>query len=395
MIRLIDTHHRAVALLSLVLTIVCTIIVATRWNIDSDFKALLPQDSPAAVAMTEVGERVGAGSALFVVIDSPDQQANIEFAGKYAAELRKFDEVALAHYHNDKTFFDKHALLYLEAEDLAEIRKRLKKTIKEAKKRANPLFVSLKKDPKPVKLDTADIEEKYDGDLAQDQYKEYLVSDDGYSITIIVRFVESSTNLQATNKLLDRVRELGDSLDPKALHPEMSVELGGGLVNRKKEYDSLLNDVVLSAGFTLFALFMVIGLYFRRLRAIVLVLGPLVMSVLWTLALALLIFGALTTITAFIFAILLGLGIDFSIHLLSSLRQRPLARAGTGRSAGTDLQTHRHRDPGRGDNDLRRLRRAFVRAVPRTQPVRRRCVHRRGSRGARDDRHAAGAGCPL
>ena len=81
LIRTVDKHHRVVVILSLLLTIVATFIVATRWNIDSDFKALLPQDSPAAQAMTEVGDRIGSGSALFVVIDSPDKQANIAFAG--------------------------------------------------------------------------------------------------------------------------------------------------------------------------------------------------------------------------------------------------------------------------------------------------------------------------
>lgn len=317
LIRAVDEHHRAVAIVSLLLTIVATIVVATRWNIDSDFKALLPQDSPAAEAMTEVGERVGSGSALFVVIDSPDQDANIEFAGKYAAELRKMDEVALAHYHNDKTFFEKHALLYLEREDLQQIRERLAEAIKEAKRRANPLFVALDK-PEPVTLKTDDLEEKYEGDLAQNKYKEYLVSDDGYALTIMVRFVETSTNLTATNTLLEQVERVGEQLDPKSFHEEMTIELGGGLVNRKREYDSLLGDVQISAVSTVLALFAVIALYFRRFRAVVLVLGPLAMSVLWTLALALLIFEALTTITAFIFAILLGLGIDFSIHLLSS-----------------------------------------------------------------------------
>lgn len=318
LIRLIDANYRVVTIVSLLLTVVATFIVATRWNIDSDFKALLPEDSSAAQAMTEVGDRVGSGSALFVVVDSPDQQANIEFAGRYAEALRELDEVALAHYHNDKAFFDQHALLYIEQEDLAELRERLATSIKEAKKRANPLFVSLDDDPKPVELKTDDIEAKYEGDLAQDKYKEYLVSDDGYSLTIIVRFVESSTNLLATNLLLDRVREVGDQLDPTSFHPDMEIELGGGLVNRKREYDSLLSDVQLSAVFTVIALFAVIAFYFRRFRAVVLVLGPLAMSVLWTLAIALVIFNALTTITAFIFAILLGLGIDFSIHLLSS-----------------------------------------------------------------------------
>jgi hypothetical protein len=41
------------------------------------------------------------------------------------------------------------------------------------------------------------------------------------------------------------------------------------------------------------------------------------MGVAWTLALAFTIFEELTTVSVFIFAILLGLGIDFSIHLLS------------------------------------------------------------------------------
>ncbi|MFW6057454.1 MAG: efflux RND transporter permease subunit, partial [Persicimonas sp.] len=100
-------------------------------------------------------------------------------------------------------------------------------------------------------------------------------------------------------------------------HPEMKLEYGGGLVNRQKEYGSILSDVRISAIFTILGLFLVIGLYFRRLRAVSFVLTPLIMGVLWTLAIGFSIFGELTTVTVFIFAILLGLAIDFSIHLLS------------------------------------------------------------------------------
>jgi predicted RND superfamily exporter protein len=316
-IEIVEAHPLLITAVSILLTVVTTWIVATQWNIDSDFKALLPQESDAAKAMTDVGERVGSGSALFVVVDSPDPDANLKFVEKYAEELRAIDEVALAHYHNDKTFFEKRQLLYMEAEDLQTLHDRTEKAIKEAKKKANPLFVSLK-DDEPVEVETDDIEAKYSERLTQNKYKEYFVSDDGYSMTIVVRFVETSTNLLATNELLDRVREVGQQLDPTSYHPEMTVELGGGLVNRKREYDSILGDIQVSAIFTVVALFGVIAVYFRRLRAVLLVLVPLAMSVVWTLAVALLVFDALTTITAFIFAILLGLGIDFSIHLLSS-----------------------------------------------------------------------------
>src|SRR5690606_28810673 len=97
------------------------------------------------------------------------------------------------------------------------------------------LFVSLKPSKATSSaLQTSDLEEKYAAQV-HDEYKEYLVSDDGYSLTIIVRFVETSTDLEATNRLLDKVREVGDGLNPVSFHPDMTLEFGGGLVNRQAE----------------------------------------------------------------------------------------------------------------------------------------------------------------
>src|SRR5690606_38198934 len=90
-----------------------------------------------------------------------------------------------------------------------------------------------------------------------------------------------------------------------------------GLVNRQAEYTSIVNDIFDSAIFTVVGLFLIIAAYFRRFRAILLVLTPLVMGIVWTLALAFLYFGELTTVSVFIFVILLGLGISFSIHILN------------------------------------------------------------------------------
>ncbi len=317
--RVVGRYYVLITLLSLLVSVAAVWVIATHWNINSDFKALLPRTSAAYKAMEEVGNRVGSGSALFVVIDSPDEQANKKFAKLYAQKLRKLPEVALAHYHNDKTFFEKNELLYLDKEDLKKLHDRLAKKIRDEKRKANPLFVSLgspsdKKDDEL--LDKKHLQKKY-GNLAQNNYKEYLVSDDGYSLTIVVRFVESSTNLEETNHLLNKVEKLGHSLQPTKFNPDMKIQFGGGLVNRQKEYSSILDDVQASALFTILGLFLVIGLYFRRVRAVAFVLTPLIMGVLWTLAIGFLVFGELTTVSVFIFAILLGLGIDFGIHLLS------------------------------------------------------------------------------
>jgi len=316
--KVLARHYLLVTLASVILTAFSVWVIASKWNINSDFKALLPETSAAALAMTEVGDRVGSGSALFVVVDSPDTEANKKFAAVLSAKLQEIPSVALAHFHNDKAFFEKNQLLYMQAEDIATLYDRLAKRIKQAKKEANPLFVSLKKtksNPDEL-IETDDIADKYK-EQAQNDYKEYLIADDGYSLTIVVRFVESSTDLVATNALLDNVRKLAKDLKPESYQPEMTVELGGGLVKRQAEYKSILSDVVTSAFFTIFGLCLVLGLYFRRFRAIAIVLTPLIMGIVWTLALAFTLYGELTTVTVFIFAILLGLGIDFAIHLLS------------------------------------------------------------------------------
>jgi uncharacterized protein len=315
--------YALILLTALIITGVAGGVIAKKWNINSDFKALLPINSPAATSMDAVDARIGGGSSLFVVIDSPDREQNIKFAEVYSQKLRALPGVALAHYHNDKSFFEKHQLLYMDPADITQLHDELKRKIREAKKRANPLYVPLG-GPKKAEassdsgLDEDSMRAKYEQRMASSDYKEYLTSDDGYALVIIVRFVESSTNLVATNKLIDEVRLAGDQLQPKTFHPEMTIEFGGGLANRQGQYKSIVHDIKLSAIFTILGIFFIISFYFRRARAIVVVLLPLIMGVVWALALAFLIYGELTTVTIFIFAVLLGLGIDFGIHLLSS-----------------------------------------------------------------------------
>lgn len=301
---------------SFLLTVAAIFTIATRWNIDSNLNTLLPQDSPAALAMEEVAARVGAGSSLFVVIDSPDKQANLDYAAAYSQELRAIPEIALAHYHNDKQFFEEHKLLYMQPEDIAQLRERVERTIAQRKREANPLFVGLKRKKKKQELTTADLERKYAGQMAASEYREYLFSEDGYALTIIVRFVESSTDLNSTNALIDKVKQLAQKTDPESFHKEMTVDFGGSLASRQAQYKSIVDDIQSSALFTIVGLFLLLSLYFRRPRAVFVVFMPLLMSVAWTLALAFLVYGQLTAITIFIFAILLGLGIDFAIHIL-------------------------------------------------------------------------------
>lgn len=321
--RLIAPWHKLIVLVALAVTALAVWVMVARWNINSDLNALLPEHSPAAVAMRAVSDRVGSGSSLFVVIDSPNQQANLDFARDYTAKLRETPGIALAHYHNDKTFFEQHQLLYVDEQDLAQLYNEVRDMIRQRKKEANPLFVSLdSKKEKQKKQDAEKVrtfsqtQQKYAAKMAHQEYKEYLFSDDGYALVVIVRFVESSTNMLATNALITEVRNIATELHPEKYDAQMKIEYGGGLASRQRQYNAIISDIKLSGLFTALGLVLVLGLYFRRPRAVVVVLLPLVMGVSWTLATAFLLYGELNSITVFIFAILLGLGIDFAIHIL-------------------------------------------------------------------------------
>ena len=65
--------------------------------------------------------------------------------------------------------------------------------------------------------------------------------------------------------------------------------------------------------------------YFRGLRAVPLVLTPLLIAACFALACAAWMYGYLNLVSAFIFAVQLGLGIDFATHMLARYREE-LAR---------------------------------------------------------------------
>ena len=324
--RVLGPGHRWLLLASFVATALAVLVVGAKWNINSDFRELLPGNSEAAQAMEEVAQRVGSGSSLFVVIDSPEGEANRRFAAAYSEALLELPDVALAHFHNDKSFFEDHKLLYVPVEDLREIQQEIDDRLRSERQRRHPGFVSLDDgDEQPI--DTSRIDERYE-ELAHQDYREYLEAEDGYSLTMVVRFSQASTDLSTTRSVLDEVRRVGEELDPTSYHPQMEFEFGGGLAHRDAQYGAIVDDLWRSALFTLVGIFVVLTLYFRRKRAVLLVLAPLVMAVVWTFAAAFLVFGELTTISVFVFAILLGLGMDFGIHLLNGYdRERQRGRS--------------------------------------------------------------------
>lgn len=408
-------HAGAVVLASVLLTAASVWAIVARFDIRSDLKDLLPEDTPSVVETFQIAERMGSITPLTILIEAPDRSLQPEmrqsavyegcraeaieraearhaqlvaiaeadgtdppaplviedsvtehcddglvlFARALVEELSELDLIGYVHYRNDKSFFEDHVLLYASVDDLERLYTDIDKALTETRDQVGQyksclliegseaacahLEPSLKKRKNQqqeasaaaveapttggtdddIDFSEAGLRRRYGGNLDDSEINhtgEYNLSqlpDGSWVIKVDVRFRDATTSLKANQDALATIDEVVAELGPDNFHPDMRVVYGGGFRSQKEQYEAIVNDIKLSAGSTIGGILLLIFLFFRRVRATFIVMLPLVMSIGWTLALTFLTVGYLNLITAFIFAILLGLGIDFGIHILA------------------------------------------------------------------------------
>ncbi len=156
--------------------------------------------------------------------------------------------------------------------------------------------------------------------------RDALINDSGDVTVVIAQLTKGTNNVEFARRVYLKGETLIKKLDPHKYHPEMIARVGGAY-RSFREYDQAISDIRAAS---IASLLMVLGLlvvFFRRLRAIVVVLVPLLAGIAWAAGFAALAFGKMNIITSFIAAILIGLGIDFAIHLYSAYRSHRLGGA--------------------------------------------------------------------
>ena len=329
-------HHVLVLILAALLTVVSVMLTA-RLSISSNIGSLLPEHTESIQVMKKASKRIGAMGYLMVVVEGSDVDEMKAFAVDFSNELllerdklRRQDKeffVRFVDYKNPIRFFEDRFLLYLSLDDLRDIRDRISRRIKKEKIAANPFFVKLGDDDEDdndgdIVADVTfdDMKQKYKSQYDVKGFSEWYLYDKGDQkiLSILVLPTRGSSDLAFDDELLDFVGDVSQRVQASGHYPHIkSVELGGSYRNKRGQKESIRNDLMFSIMTTLIMLFIIITLFFRKLRAVWLILLPLIMAIFWTLAMGYLRFESLNMITAFIFAVLLGLGIDFGIHLLA------------------------------------------------------------------------------
>ncbi len=124
-------------------------------------------------------------------------------------------------------------------------------------------------------------------------------------------FLDSQGVIEASEAVLRALAEVS------LAYPDVEANLTGAGPLQKDEMDSINRNTTLLSLLALLLIYLLLAWSFRGWVVPILALAPLLMGIVWTTGVLSVLFGSLNLFTVMILLILLGLGIDFAIHLLS------------------------------------------------------------------------------
>ncbi len=299
---------------------------------NSDFASLLPQETESVRNLRKFERHFGNVGYVVLTVESKDPEAAEAFADRLAEALPRLSEVKYVDYKQPVEFFKKRLWYYLETEDLTEIERRIERSLALQEKGVSPVFNDLMdfadEENRPD-LTFADIRKKYEDKLDGEVQKFSSGSvEDPFQI-VWVKPRRPSSDLDYNRRLIADIRGLVDDLKRETGLASVQVGYTGEYQNSVEQVDHAKGEISWISALVTFLLLLVVVLYFRRLSAALLIGFPLLLSVVWTMAILYFSLGHLNMMTGFGAAILTGLGSDYGIFLLTRYYQE--------RAAGRDF----------------------------------------------------------
>jgi predicted RND superfamily exporter protein len=312
--------------------------LSSRLRLRTSLVELLPTRDPAVVSLERTRTRTGDMNLLLVGIRSPDRAASLRYAAALTRHLRSLPpsvcELAASDLRDLGDFFQKNRWLYVPEDHLEAARDGLRQAIL---KKKNPLFVDFDSDfaddasaEAGGDIKTLVARLQADGARAGALDQRFPGGDFVHGDFAWVAALPPGGMLaeNAGEQLLEAVRAFVASNPPAAYHPAMQVMPAGPVMATLRNREAVEHDIVAVTLACVLVIGLSIGLYFRSLRALPLVVAPALLGTLVAFAAAAVGFGYLNSSTAFLGSIILGNGINYAIVLLAAFRER--RRAGDG-----------------------------------------------------------------
>ncbi|MFY0567433.1 efflux RND transporter permease subunit [Archangium lansingense] len=298
-------------------------LLAGRLDFRGSFVELLPSETHEVQDLNRVAQKAGGDGYLVVRAQGATPETLRTFSGALAQKLQALPEVRYVEHHFDVGFFEERGLLLLPTEKLRELRKDVDARLRYEKQQAIAVDLLDEADAPP---DFDAIVKKYSPDAPM---REYLGNADGSEVYLMVKPGGTAGDIVFAQKLVDDVKRVSDEVAQG--WPGVKLDYAGAFQARIEEDQVMRADLSRAAILSAVMAVGIILLATRRLWALAVVGVPVVFGVSLTFAFAELAIGHLNIVTGFLVAILIGLGLEYGIHLAmrywEERREHPAAEA--------------------------------------------------------------------
>ncbi|MFT5681591.1 MAG: putative exporter [Myxococcota bacterium] len=281
-------------------------------EIDPNILGLLPESDPTTQAIQKINDEEGGSNLVTIAFRGEDPEALDRFMTELADDISQLPDVDYVLYELDEDLAWRLSLLQLSPQELGELKSRLQGAIALGAGAANPMIAGRL-------LALGPLTEK----LASGGSASLTAADEPGVARMVVRPTGSAYDPPFAGPFMNSVYDVIDAQDPASRGLELAW-LGGAYHHAVEEVEGITHDLSRTALLSLLLVVIVVGLGFRDFRAVLLIFVPLLIGNLLTWGLAGATVGELNTFTSFFAAILIGLGVDFSIHLYSRYREERL-----------------------------------------------------------------------
>jgi predicted RND superfamily exporter protein len=330
----LDAHRNGLLVLSLVVLLVGGYL-ASRMAIHSDLQRLLPQSQRSVRDLDALQKRARPFGTVQVLIEADDPAIRERGGAAFVRLLEeRIPKQLLAQLSIDDgplhRYAWQHRFLFPELDDLVAARDALKARIARGKLDANPLFIQLDDEPAEQGDDRfAELEKKL-AELEQKAKAPPLrVSADKRFQLVILQTTFPPSDAKRANQLIGHIE--GAIADVRRDIPGVRFGLAGNITMSMHEHDSVLEGMTIAAVATLVLCGLGLMFYYRSGRIVLAVLFGLLVGAAATFAFAWAVVGHLNVMTAFLFAIVIGNGLNpgmlLAARYLEELRTGQDARA--------------------------------------------------------------------
>jgi predicted RND superfamily exporter protein len=334
-VRFLLRHGRAIWGVAIFLGVLATYRTGYLYaHLRSELEALLPNDAPSVVALTEMRRR-SPGLEFLGVMVAADDASELPDAERFlddlAARIRRYPPELVRDVRTnnatEKAFLEKHAPLYVDVDDLKTIRERIETRRDYEVSKASGVL--LDESEPPPNVDMSDIRRKYEnrtfgakgGHFTSPELKATMLAVEAGSFT---------TGADKDRVLLARVRSDVASLDLARYGRRLRVGYASDVAINVEELDALEQDLSVSSVLVMAAVMAAIVAYYRWWKSVPVLIPPLLLATVYAFALASLPPMRVTELnsnTAFLGAIIVGNGINVGLVLLARYREERLCGA--------------------------------------------------------------------